>query len=255
MKTPIYTELAGKRAVVTGAGSGIGLAQTEALLLQGTQIWATDLVFTKALRQLVETAPDSLKFYQADLSQPQQVQELAAQILKDTPTVDFLLNTAGRLDGYRPTLSTTLADWELFMATDLRSQFLLTNAFLPGMRAQHFGKIVNMASIAGLVAGGGGAVYTAAKHGIIGYTKQLDYDYAKDGLCANCLAPGAIDTPMNAADFAGDGAMAKTVAQQTPALRWGHAQEVALATLFLLSAGADFIHGVVLPIDGGWIEQ
>lgn len=117
------------------------------------------------------------------------------------------------------------------------------------------GCIINMTSIAGLVAGGGGAAYTASKHGIIGYTKQLDYDYIRDGIRANAIAPGAIETPMNAADFAGDGKMAKWVADETPAGRWAKPEEVADLTLFIASDKADYIHGAVIPIDGGWIMK
>ncbi|WP_158178930.1 SDR family oxidoreductase, partial [Lactiplantibacillus plantarum] len=139
--------------------------------------------------------------------------------------------------------------------TDLTSQFIVTNAVLPAMLAAQHGVFVNMASIAGLVGGGGGAAYTAAKHAIIGYTKQLDLDYAAQGIRANCIAPGAIDTPMNAADFAGDGKMAKWVASETPAKRWAQPQEVADLTLFLASQHADYIHGTVVPIDGGWLAK
>lgn len=255
MNIPTYPELAGKVAVITGVASGIGYEQLRCLLHQGTQCFGLDRQMSSALTQLQQTYPKQCHIYPCDLSQPTQLQKTIAEIKKATTRVDFLLNTAGILDGYRPTLETTEVDWDHFLAVDLKSQFLLTQAFLPLMLQQQAGKILNMASIAGLVAGGGGAVYTAAKHAVVGYTKQLDYDYAKAGISANCLAPGAIDTPMNAADFAGDGQMAKTVAAQTPAKRWGHAIEVALVTLFMLSDGADFIHGVVLPIDGGWIEQ
>ena len=118
------------------------------------------------------------------------------------------------------------------------------------------GTIVNMASIAGMVAGGGGAAYTAAKFGIIGYTKQLDYDYAAKGIRANCIAPGSIETPMNTKDFEeDDGKMAKWVADQTPAKRWAQPEEVAALTMFLASPRADYIHGTAVPIDGGWLEK
>ncbi|MCD2257144.1 3-oxoacyl-ACP reductase [Lactobacillus sp. CC-MHH1034] len=254
---PTYPELVGKTALITGANSGIGFQQTLQLLQQGTNCYVTDRQLGNALQTLLDRYPQQLNFYRCDLSQEDQLQQTVTKIKQDLgrETMAFLLNTAGILDGYRPTLETTSQTWDTFMQTDLKSQFLLVNAFLPDMIQNGHGKIVNMASIAGLVAGGGGAVYTAAKHAVIGYTKQLDYDYAAKGISANCLAPGAIDTPMNAADFAGTGAMAKAVAQQTPAKRWGTAKEVALTTLFLLSDGADFIHGVVIPIDGGWIEQ
>src|SRR5699024_6320650 len=111
---------------------------------------------------------------------------------------------------------------------------------------------VNMASIAGFVAGGGGAAYTASKHGIIGYTKQLDYDYCREGIRANALAPGAIKTPMNKQAFEGDGTIAKWLARETQAGRLETPDEVASLKLFIASVAADYIHVAVLPIDGGW---
>ena len=134
-------------------------------------------------------------------------------------------------------------------SNQFKSVFLVTNAILPYFLQQK-GVIVNMASIAGLVAGA--AAQRASKHAIIGYTKQLSYDYAKLGIRANAIAPGAIQTPMNAADFAGEGEMAAWVARETPAGRWAQPQEVAKLSLFLASDDADYIHGTVMTIDGGW---
>ena len=171
------------------------------------------------------------------------------QIVKNNGQIDILLNTAGILDDYRPSLETSEALWDQILATNLKVSFV-TNAILPYFLQQK-GVIVNMASIAGLVAGGGGA-RTASKHAIIGYTKQLSYDYAKLGIRANAIAPGAIQTPMNAADFAGEGEMAAWVARETPAGRWAQPQEVAKLSLFLASDDADYIHGTVMTIDGGW---
>mgnify|MGYP003469242295 FL=1 len=133
--------------------------------------------------------------------------------------------------------------------------YLVTNAVLKRMLAHKKGVIVNMASIAGMIAGGGGAAYTSSKHAVIGYTKQLSYDYCKEGIRVNGIAPGAIETPMNAADFEGDGAMAKWVAQQTPAGRWAKPEEVANVTLFLASAESDYMHATIIPIDGGWVNK
>ena len=174
------------------------------------------------------------------------------QIVKNNGQIDILLNAAGILDDYRPSLETSEALWDQILATNLKSVFLVTNALLPYFLQQKKGVIVNMASIAGLVAGGGGAAYTASKHAIIGYTKQLSYDYAKLGIRANAIAPGAIQTPMNAADFVGEGEMATWIARETPAGRWAQPQEVAKLSLFLASDDADYIHGTVMTIDGGW---
>jgi len=246
-----FSEYQGQTILVTGAASGIGLAQVQAFLAQGANVIAIDrqpqpagLVSIPALNYQVADVCDELALVAA-------IKAGVAEL--GQPTI--VCNTAGKLDAYRPTLDTSLTQWQSILATDLTSQFIVTNTVLPAMLKAKHGVFVNMASIAGLVAGGGGAAYTAAKHAIIGYTKQLDLDYAAQGIRANCIAPGAIDTPMNAADFAGDAKMAKWVASETPAKRWAQPSEVADLTLFLASRHADYIHGTVTPIAGGALEK
>lgn len=243
-----FADLKQKTVLVTGAASGIGQAQILAFLAEGATVIALD----KA--PITQTA-DALKTVQVDVRDATQLTATLKSLLATVSSFDIVCNTAGILDQYTPTLETSEADWDNLMAVNLKSQFLVTNAVLPSMLARHEGVFVNMASIAGLVAGGGGAAYTASKHAIIGYTKQLDYDYASQGIRANCIAPGAIETPMNAADFAGAGEMAKEVARQTPAGRWAQPSEVAQLSLYLASQASDYIHGTVVPIDGGWLEK
>lgn len=248
----MFEDLKGKKAIVTGAGSGIGLAQVKALLSQGAMVCAIDIDITPELLQLKSELVSIIK---ADLSVETEVKRAATDELARLAGCDLLLNTAGILDNYVTTLETTSELWDKIMNTNLKSQFLMVNHILPVMLQQTHGVILNMTSIAGMVAGGGGAAYTASKHAIIGYTKQLDYDFAAQGIRANCIAPGAIDTPMNAADFAGDGAMAKQVAAETPAKRWAQPEEVANLSLYLLSNVSDYVHGTVVPIDGGWTAK
>lgn len=248
----MFEDLKGKKAIVTGAGSDIGLAQVKALLSQGAMVCAIDIDITPELLQLKSELVSIIK---ADLSVETEVKRAATDELARLAGCDLLLNTAGILDNYVTTLETTSELWDKIMNTNLKSQFLMVNQILPVMLQQTHGVILNMTSIAGMVAGGGGAAYTASKHAIIGYTKQLDYDFAAQGIRANCIAPGAIDTPMNAADFAGDGAMAKQVAAETPAKRWAQPEEVANLSLYLLSNVSDYVHGTVVPIDGGWTAK
>lgn len=249
-----YQEFSTKVVGGTGVASGIGLAQAEAFLQNGATFFGADLQETKELKALQQSYPDTFHFFKCDVRKRDELQAFAKKVLQQAGQIDILLNTAGILDAYRPTLETSEELWDDIFNTNLKSIFLLTNEFLPTMLAQKRGTIINMASIAGLVAGGGGAAYTASKHAIIGYTKQLDLDYAPV-IRANCLAPGAIKTPMNQADFLGEALMAKEVAEETPAKRWAQPEEVAQATLFLASQAADYIHGVTLPLDGGWLEK
>ncbi len=242
-------EFASKVIFVTGCASGIGLAQAQAFLAQGAFVFGAD----------IQAAPCELlkqpqfTFYQADVADWQVCQELVNACLKQYQKIDILLNTAGKLDGYADLLNTTLESWQQIMRTNVDSMFYLTKLVLPTMLTQKSGTIINMASIASLVAGGGGVAYTASKHAIAGFTKQIALDYADQGISVKAIAPGAIQTPMNAADFAGDGKMAKWVADETPVKRWGKAQEVAELTLFLASEKSSYLQGAIVPIDGGWL--
>ncbi|MFT8757781.1 3-oxoacyl-ACP reductase [Leuconostoc pseudomesenteroides] len=233
-----------KNILITGAASGIGFSQMMSYLANGANVFAID-------QQVIDVHHERLTTYQLDISHHDSLIDLLTAITEKA-SIDVLVNTAGILDDYQPSLEINLENWQQVLDVNVTPMFITTNAVLPGMIARGSGHIVNMASIAGFSAGGGGAAYTTSKHAIIGYTKQLAFDYAKKGIHVNAIAPGAINTPMNAADFAGDGAMAKQVAEQTPAKRWATPQEVADITLFLTSPQADYINGAVVPVDGGW---
>lgn len=242
---------------ITGAASGIGQAQAIAFVTQGANVVGFDLNTAGLADTIEKTANLAGKFaaYPGDVSNKNEIISAIEKTNELFGTIHILLNTAGILDNYTPTLETTEELWDRVLSVNLKGIFLVTNQVLPQMLKQKHGVIINMASIAGMVAGGGGAAYTASKHAIIGYTKQLDYDYIKQGIRANAIAPGAIQTPMNAADFADNGKVAAWVAKETPAGRWAKPEEVASLTLFLASEQADYIHGTAMAIDGGWLEK
>lgn len=246
-----FEEYAGKTVFVTGAASGIGKAQAVAFLENGATVYGLD-VDERGLLELSQQYPQQFRYFVGSVAHQEAVSQATSGALEQFSKIDILLNTAGVLDDYRKTLETDVDLWDKVMNTNAKGTYIVTNSILPHMLERKLGVIVNMASIAGFVAGGGGAAYTASKHAIIGYTKQLDYDYCRTGIRTNAIAPGAIQTPMNAADFTGSGEMAKWVAEETPAGRWAHPEEVANLTLFLASQAADYIHGAVFPIDGGW---
>lgn len=246
-----YTEFKDKVVLLTGANSGIGHAQAEAFLVQGAVVIGLDKQVA-AMEQLAE-AYSAFSFYQLDVTDHKKMKAIVAEILMKSTRVEYLINTAGILDDYLPTLETSEELWQKVMATNVTAVFHLTNLLLPHMLENKCGTIINTASIASLVAGGGGAAYTAAKHALAGYTKQLALDYAKDGIHVNAIAPGAIQTPMNAADFVGDAQMAKWVAEETPLKRWAQPKEVADLTLFLASEASAYLQGAIVPIDGGWL--
>lgn len=242
--------ISNKVAVVTGAASGIGQAQTRIFLQHGYQVIAID---KQAYQINEEDASEKLTVIQADLSMRTNITDILNTILASHNSLDVLCNTAGILDGYQTIEETSSELWHQVFASNIDSMFYLTKALLPLLLEGSPGVIINMASIAGMTAGGGGIAYTTVKHAVIGFTKQLAYDYATMGLRVNAIAPGAIKTPMNQADFDGDGQMAKWVAEQVPMKRWAQAQEVANLTYYLASDNSTYIQGAVIPIDGGWL--
>lgn len=247
-----YTDLVEKVVFVTGVASGIGYAQAKAFLEQGAQVFGLDQQ-NGGMGELSTSYPESFMYYLGDITKKEVLLEAVETCHRHFGEVEILLNTAGILDDYHPLLETDEELWDRIFAVNVKSMYRLTQLLLPGMLQRTSGTIINMASIAGYVAGGGGVAYTSAKHAIIGFTKQLALDYATQGICVKGIAPGAIQTPMNAADFAGDGEMAEWVANETPVKRWAKPEEVAELTLFLATPQASYIQGAIVPIDGGWL--
>lgn len=241
--------------LVTGAASGIGLAQTEAFLAHGHDVYGVDVKSENdRVKKLLDEYSENFTYICADVSDEASVQQLFERIENSQCTLHILCNTAGQLDDYQTIEQTSLSDFEYFLSVNLTSQFLMCKYALPLLLKNKSSRIINMASIAGLTAGGGGIAYTAAKHGIVGLTKQLAYDYGTQGLRANAIAPGAIATEMTQADFQDqDGKMAEWVAEETPIKRWASPDEIAGLTLFLASDASDYLQGVTIPVDGGWL--
>ncbi|AHI54956.1 3-oxoacyl-ACP reductase [Listeria ivanovii] len=234
-----------KRVFITGTSSGIGLEQTKLFLKEGAVVFGMDIQPTFMEHR-------NFHFIKGDVRNKEDIKN-AVQYASDGGNIEILVHTAGVLDDYKPALEVNETDFDYIMDTNFKSLHYLTQEVLKIMIENRKGIIITMASIAGLVAGGGGAAYTASKHAVIGYTKQLAYDYAAYGIRVNGIAPGAIRTKMNKKDFEGDGEIAQQVADETPVGRWGEAEEVAKVTLFLASEGASYIQGAIIPVDGGWI--
>lgn len=242
------SEFKEKVVLVTGVASGIGLAQAKIFLANGAKVFGVDC------QEMPENLADSPRFvyFQGDVSDSQVCKQAVEKCCQHFGKVDILLNTAGVLDNYATIAETSIDQWHQVLRTNLDSMFYFCKLVIPQMIQAGSGVVINMASVASLVAGGGGVSYTASKHAIAGLTKQLAYDHGKDHISVKAIAPGAIQTPMNAADFAGDGAMAKWVADETPVKRWAQPAEVAELTLFLASEKSSYLHGAIVPFDGGW---
>jgi 3-oxoacyl-[acyl-carrier protein] reductase len=242
----------GRVAVITGAGSGMGAAMARGFHAEGASVVAVDVDAGGLERTIGDLGgvSDRARPVVLDVTDREAVAAFGAGLER----VDVLCNNAGILDDYRPAHETDWALWTRILAVNLTGPYLMAHAIVPAMLAQGRGAIVNTASIAGFVAGGGGAAYTTSKHGLIGFTKQLAFDYGRRGIRANAICPGAIATGMTVELRTPEqgNEHVNAAIEATPAGRWGEPDEVAALALFLASDEAAFIHGVPVLVDGGW---
>ena len=189
---------------------------------------------------------------EADVSDAAAVLASVERVEAELGPIDVLCSNAGVLDGYASVTETSVELWSRVLAVNLTGVFHTAHSVLPFMVERGRGVIVNTASISGLVAGGGGAAYTAAKHGVIGLTRQICFDYAHLGIRANAICPGPVETGMTRDLFAsGDAAVMQTV-RSVPAGRTATAEEIANVAAFLAGDESSFIHGAAIVADGGW---
>lgn len=244
-------------AFITGAGSGMGAAQSLLFAKEGAKIIAADINLEgvkKIVEKIKEDGGEAVAV-EIDVSDSSSVKDAVKEGLESFERIDVLSNTAGVLDDYAPTLETSEELWDKIININLKGVYNVTNAVLPQMIDNKEGVVINIASIAAFVAGGGGAAYTAAKHGIAGYTKQLSFDYGNKGVRVNAIAPGAVESGMTKEIFeSGDAAVMESV-NSVPAGRYGSPEEIATAALFLASEDSSFMHGVIMPVDGGWLVK
>ena len=242
---------AGKVAIVTGAGRGIGRAIAVAFAAEGASVVVGDVNADNAgvtSRQIRETGQDALAV-QVDVSKAGDVARLIKATLKQFNTIDILVNNAGVL---RPTRLEEISEeeWDTVMGTNVKGVFLCTRAVLPTMKAKGGGKIVNMASIAGRsTSTWGGAHYTTAKAAVLGLTRHTAREMAPYHINVNSLSPGSIDTDMARENFTPEQRAAE--AATIPLGRFGSPEDVAQLVLFLASDEASYITGATVDINGG----
>lgn len=248
-------ELADSVVLVTGGGSGMGRAMVQEFAAEGARVAAVD-VRGEAAETTVAALADSSRAcaVEADISDPQAVEGCVADVLRWGGRVDVLCNNAGILDSYLPAHEVPVEEWNRVIAVNLTAPFLMARAVIPDMLTRSAGAIINTASVSAFSAAGGGTAYTASKHGVLGLTRQLTFDYGFKGIRVNAICPGATLTGMTQADDR-DESVPDVAAEleKTPAGRWCQPREIARMAVYLASNDADFIHGSAMVIDGGWL--
>lgn len=238
-----------RHALVTGGASGIGRACAMALAGNGAQVIVADIDAGggQATVDAIRQQGGSALFLQVDMTDPASVDAMAQQALAQVDAVDVLVNGAG-WGRTAPFGEGTPEFWAKLIALNLVGPMQLVKALLPAMTARGRGRIVNIASDAGRVGSLGETVYSAAKGGLIAFTKSLARETARHGILVNCVCPGPTDTPLMAAvpDKIRD-AFVKAI----PLRRLGRPEEIAQAVLFFAGDGASYVTGQVLSVSGG----
>jgi 3-oxoacyl-[acyl-carrier protein] reductase len=245
------SELANQIAIVTGAGRGIGRAIALKFAAEGADIACISRTAENAEKVSAEIEALGRRAWPhaVDISNSAAVNDVAAKILADTGRIDILVNNAGiTRDGLLMRLSEE--DWDVVLDTNLKGAFLLTKAFTRTFLKQRSGRILNVASVIGLIGNAGQANYAASKAALIGFTKSAARELASRGITVNALAPGFIETDMTAVL---NEEMRTELLKRIPLNCFGQTEDVAQAALFLASPRARYITGQVLTVDGGMV--
>lgn len=247
------SSVSGKVAIVTGAAQGIGRAVAERLAASGASVALVD-VHAEGVGRAADAVRDrggKAFAVVADVSDRQQVRRMVDEVVAAYGTVDILVNNAGVLRS-TPIVEMTEAEWDLVLDVCLKGAFLCSQAVLPLMMARRSGKIVNVSSLAARSTSVlGGAAYTAAKAGLLGFSRHLAREAAPYGITVNALCPGATDTPMTRAGATPE--RFEEVGRIVPLGRWGLPREQADVVLFLVSDAASFMTGATVDVNGGQV--
>ena len=259
--------LKNKIAMVTGSTSGIGLGIAHSLAKQGVSLMINGLVDQNTGESLAKVLAEQYgiktAFNGADLSKTSDIEYLFAHCQEALGPVDVLVNNAG-IQYVSEVESFPLEKWNAVLAINLTSAFVAIQKALPNMKKNNWGRIVNIASVHGLVASANKSAYVSAKHGLIGLTKTVALETARTGVTCNAVCPGWVLTPLvqkqiddQAARLGINNADSQTklLQEKQPSLQFATPEQIGETVNFLCSPAAEQIRGVALNMDGGWLAQ
>ena len=259
-------QLAGKSAVITGSTSGIGQAIAERFAREGANVMLNgfgDAAEIERFRAGLEKEGVRAAYHGADMTRPAEVAELVKSAADAFGAVDILVNNAG-IQHVAPVDEFPLDKWDAIIAIDLSAAFHATRAALPGMKQRKWGRVINIASIHGLIASPYKSAYVAAKHGLVGFTKAAALEVAQMGITVNAICPAYAMTPIvekQIADqsritgVAPENVVRDVILVDQPTKKLIQVDHLASLALYLASDSAESITGAALAIDGGWTAR
>ena len=255
--------LKGKTAIVTGSTSGIGLGIAKALAAQGAHIMLNGFGDVEGPKAEIAALGVKVSYNGADMSKPAEIEAMVKACEAEFGALDILVNNAG-IQHVAPVEEFPVERWDAIIAINLNSVFHGIRAALPGMKARNWGRIINVASVHGLVASANKSAYVAAKHGVIGLTKTVALETATTPVTCNAICPGWVLTPLvqkqvdarAAADgISNDEAKKRLLADKEPSMQFTTPEELGAMAVFMCSPGADNLRGTSVNMDGGWVAQ
>ena len=255
--------LKGKTALVTGSTSGIGLGIAQSLARQGARIVVNGFGDVDGARRAIESLGVQTLYHGADMSKVDQIEDMMAHIAQQWGPVDILVNNAG-IQHVAPIEGFSTERWDAVIAINLSSAFHTTRLALPAMQAANWGRIINVASVHGLVASAQKAAYVAAKHGLVGLTKVTALENATRNITCNAICPGWVLTPLvqkqvdakaQAQGISNEEATKQLLGEKEPSMQFTTPEELGELAVFFCSAAAHNVRGVAWNMDGGWAAQ
>jgi 3-hydroxybutyrate dehydrogenase len=255
--------LKGKTAVVTGSTSGIGLGIAKALAEQGANIMMNGFGEKDAAIAEVKAYGVEVEYHGADMSKPAEIEDMMRTAEKRFGAVDILVNNAG-IQHVANVEDFPVERWDAIIAINLSSAFHTSRMALPGMKQRNWGRIINLASVHGLVGSAQKSAYVAAKHGIVGLTKVTALETAQTGVTCNAICPGWVLTPLvqkqvdaraEKDQVSNDEAKKRLLSEKQPSGEFVTPEQLAALAVFFCSPAATQIRGVAWNMDGGWVAQ
>lgn len=255
--------LKGKTALVTGSTSGIGLGMAKAMAKAGAQIVINGFGDHKQALQEIAAFDVKVLFHPADMRKPSEIEDMMQQAVNEFGRVDILINNAG-IQHVSPIEEFPTDKWDDVIAVNLSSAFHTTRLALPGMRAANWGRIINIASVHGLVGSADKSAYVAAKHGLVGLTKVTALETATSGVTCNAICPGWVLTPLvqqqvdakaAALHISNEEAKRQLLSEKEPSMQFTTPDELGELALFFCTQAAVNVTGVAWNMDGGWAAQ